>query len=75
MQQDREFTPEDRMRINPGNALSINQALDFVKNPVRCCAHVQKLIQQLIEIVQLKKDDIKTKGKIVCFSGIKLSLH
>lgn len=64
LQQDREFTREDREQINPGNALSINAAMDFVKNPVRCCQHVHTLIQKLMDIVRIKKDDPKTKGTI-----------
>ncbi|XP_014217552.1 inositol hexakisphosphate and diphosphoinositol-pentakisphosphate kinase 2 isoform X14 [Copidosoma floridanum] len=65
MQQDKEFTKEDREQINPTNALSINAALDFVKNPVRCCQHVHLLIQKLMDIVRLKKDDPKTKDAIL----------
>jgi len=62
MQQDHDFTAEDREKINPGNALSISTALDFVRNPVKCCEHVQDLIQRLMDIVRIKKDDPKTKG-------------
>ena len=62
MQEDKDFTAEERAKINPGNALSINQALDFVKNPVKCCSHVHNLIQSLMNIVHIKKDDPKTKG-------------
>ncbi|XP_034944707.1 inositol hexakisphosphate and diphosphoinositol-pentakisphosphate kinase 2 isoform X2 [Chelonus insularis] len=65
LQQDREFTKEDREQINPGNALSINDALDFVKNPVKCCQHVQMLIHKLMDIVRLKRDDPKTKDTIL----------
>ncbi|XP_071553375.1 inositol hexakisphosphate and diphosphoinositol-pentakisphosphate kinase 2 isoform X1 [Temnothorax nylanderi] len=65
LQQDREFTREDREQINPGNALSINAALDFVKNPVRCCQHVHSLIQKLLDIVRIKKEDAKTKDTIL----------
>ncbi|XP_063985892.1 inositol hexakisphosphate and diphosphoinositol-pentakisphosphate kinase isoform X6 [Diachasmimorpha longicaudata] len=65
LQQDRDFTPEDRAQINPSNALSINDALDFVKNPVKCCQHVQSLIQKLMDIVRLKKEDPKTKDAIL----------
>ncbi|XP_023315770.1 inositol hexakisphosphate and diphosphoinositol-pentakisphosphate kinase isoform X4 [Trichogramma pretiosum] len=64
-QQDRDFTDEDREKINPTNALSINTALDFVKNPVRCCQHVHMLIQKLMDIVRIKKDDPKTKDAIL----------
>lgn len=63
-QQDKEFTREDREQINPTNALSINAGLDFVKNPVRCCQHVHSLIQKLMDIVRIKKDDPKTKGNV-----------
>ncbi|KOC67231.1 Inositol hexakisphosphate and diphosphoinositol-pentakisphosphate kinase [Habropoda laboriosa] len=65
LQQDTEFTREDREQINPGNALSINAAMDFVKNPVRCCQHVHSLIQKLMDIVRIKKDDPKTKDAIL----------
>ncbi|XP_073943698.1 inositol hexakisphosphate and diphosphoinositol-pentakisphosphate kinase isoform X2 [Choristoneura fumiferana] len=65
MQVDREFTEEDRARINPCDSLSIAAAMDFVKNPVRCCAHVHTLIQQLVHIVLVKKDDPKTKDTIL----------
>ncbi|XP_011700092.1 PREDICTED: inositol hexakisphosphate and diphosphoinositol-pentakisphosphate kinase 2 isoform X2 [Wasmannia auropunctata] len=65
LQQDREFTREDREQINPGNALSINAALDCVKNPVRCCQHVHTLIQKLLDIVRIKKEDPKTKDTIL----------
>ncbi|KAJ0180692.1 hypothetical protein K1T71_004096 [Dendrolimus kikuchii] len=65
MQVDRDFTDEDRLRINPCESLSISAAMEFVKNPVRCCAHVHTLIQQLVHIVLTKKDDPKTKDTIL----------
>ncbi|KAJ8725825.1 hypothetical protein PYW08_004008 [Mythimna loreyi] len=65
MQVDRDFTDEDRARINPCDSVSINAAMDFVKNPVRCCAHVHTLIQHLMHIVVIKKDDPKTKDTIL----------
>ncbi|XP_064211956.1 inositol hexakisphosphate and diphosphoinositol-pentakisphosphate kinase 2 isoform X13 [Tribolium castaneum] len=65
MQLDRDFTPEDREKINPCNSSSIADALDFVKNPVKCCKHVHELIKSLMEIVQVKKEDAKTKDAIL----------
>lgn len=62
MQLDRDFTPEDREKINPCNSTSISEALEFVKNPVKCCRHVQELIKNLLEIVHVKKEDPKSKG-------------
>ncbi|XP_026329144.1 inositol hexakisphosphate and diphosphoinositol-pentakisphosphate kinase-like isoform X6 [Hyposmocoma kahamanoa] len=65
MQVDRDFTDEDRLKINPCQSLSIAAAMDFVKNPVHCCAHVHTLIQQLVRIVITKRDDPKTKDTIL----------
>ncbi|CAH2086189.1 unnamed protein product [Euphydryas editha] len=65
MQVDREFTAEDRARINPCASLSIAAALDFVKNPARTCAHVHSLIRSLVRIVLAKKDDPKSKDTIL----------
>lgn len=67
MQVDREFTEEEREKINPCHSISIDTALDFVKNPVKCCQHVHELIKSLLEIVKIKKDDAKTKGKFSKF--------
>lgn len=39
--------------------------MDFVKNPVQCCTHVQQLIQNLMTIVNVKKDDPKTRDAIL----------
>lgn len=57
MQIDRDFSPADREKINPCNSASINEALDFVKNPYMCCKHVHELIKSLMEIVHVKKED------------------
>ncbi|XP_069365675.1 inositol hexakisphosphate and diphosphoinositol-pentakisphosphate kinase 2 isoform X2 [Maniola hyperantus] len=65
MQVDREFSAEDRARINPCASLSIAAALDFVKNPAQTCAHVHGLIKHLVRIVLAKKDDPKTKDTIL----------
>ncbi|XP_017770136.1 PREDICTED: inositol hexakisphosphate and diphosphoinositol-pentakisphosphate kinase 2 isoform X14 [Nicrophorus vespilloides] len=65
MQLDRDFTTEDREKINPGHSVSITDALDFVKNPVQCCRNVHELIKSLMEIVKQKKEDPKTKDAIL----------
>jgi inositol-hexakisphosphate/diphosphoinositol-pentakisphosphate 1-kinase len=59
------LTPEERAAINPCNSNSINQALDFVKNPVECCAYVLQLIRKLVELVDSKKDDPKTNESVL----------
>ncbi|KAG5890699.1 hypothetical protein JTB14_016529 [Gonioctena quinquepunctata] len=65
MQLDRDFSQEDREKINPCNSSSIAEALEFVKNPVKCCKHVHELIKNLMEIVQIKKEDLKTRDAIL----------
>lgn len=65
MQVDREFTDEDRLAVNPTNSISINQAINYVKNPVQCCIHVHELIKSLLNIIGLKKDDLKTRDAIL----------
>lgn len=65
MQIDRDFTQADRLAINPENSISINQAMDYVKNPVKCCAHVHTLIKDLLTIITIKRDDQKTRDTIL----------
>ncbi|KAK4884538.1 hypothetical protein RN001_000809 [Aquatica leii] len=65
MQLNRDFTPEDIEKINPCNSYSISDALDFVKNPFKCCQHVHVLIKSLLNIVRLKREDSKTKDVIL----------
>jgi inositol-hexakisphosphate/diphosphoinositol-pentakisphosphate 1-kinase len=65
LQINRELTTEERAKINPCSSTSINQALDFVKNPVECCAHVLKLIHNLVDLVDSKKDDSKTSETVL----------
>ncbi|KAI5745620.1 hypothetical protein M8J76_012817 [Diaphorina citri] len=61
LQRDRTFTPEDRDKVNPCNATSINIAMDFVKNPVQCCKRIHELIHVLQHIIQKKLEDVKCK--------------
>jgi inositol-hexakisphosphate/diphosphoinositol-pentakisphosphate 1-kinase len=65
VQLDRELTNEDRAHLNPTNSTSINQAMDLVKNPASCCRQVLELIKQLVELVNIKKDDPKTKDNVL----------
>lgn len=65
MQMDHELTAEDRANINPTRANSIAQALTYVENPVQCCRQVLELIKMLVELVNIKKDDPKTKDSVL----------
>jgi len=63
MQEEREFTDSDRALLNPCGSISIATAMEFVKNPVKCCTKVQDRIQKLMAIVKTKRDDPKCKGR------------
>lgn len=65
MQMDHDLTDDEKHQLNPTNSTSINQALQFVKNPVQCCRDVQNLIRLLVELVYLKKDDPKTRENVL----------
>ncbi|XP_050509955.1 inositol hexakisphosphate and diphosphoinositol-pentakisphosphate kinase 2 isoform X5 [Diabrotica virgifera virgifera] len=65
MQIDRDFTQEDREKINPCNSTSIADAIEFIKNPVKCCKHVHELIKNLLGIVQIKKEDPKSRDAVL----------
>ena len=56
-QRDHEFSKEDMELLNPGNKISIANALQFIKNPVRCCQTVYRLIQELNRLIpQLQEE-------------------
>ncbi|KAG7307477.1 hypothetical protein JYU34_007674 [Plutella xylostella] len=65
MQVDRELTEEDKARINPCGASSVARALQLVKSPAQCCAHLHTLVQRLVNVVTHKKDEPKTKDTIL----------
>ncbi|RZF35061.1 hypothetical protein LSTR_LSTR009653 [Laodelphax striatellus] len=54
MQVDRDFTEQDLLKLNPCNSVSIAVALNFIKNPVKCCQRVLELIHKLVEVIHEK---------------------
>ncbi|KAL1422182.1 hypothetical protein MTO96_022393 [Rhipicephalus appendiculatus] len=59
-QVDHDFTEEDFEKLNPTHARSIQNALQFIKNPVKACQHVYEIIQDLIKLIKCRKDESKT---------------
>ncbi|XP_075548806.1 inositol hexakisphosphate and diphosphoinositol-pentakisphosphate kinase isoform X3 [Dermacentor variabilis] len=59
-QVDHDFTEEDFEKLNPTHARSIQNALQFIKNPVKACQHVYEIIQDLIKQIKCRKDESKT---------------
>lgn len=61
MQVDRELTLEDYEKLNPTQARSIQNALAFIKNPVKACEHIYELVQMLNHLIKKKKEDPKVQ--------------
>ena len=57
LQVDRNFTPEDMEALNPLHARSVQNALQFIKNPVKACDHVYSLVKALNEVIKIKRAD------------------
>ncbi|XP_076356477.1 inositol hexakisphosphate and diphosphoinositol-pentakisphosphate kinase-like isoform X45 [Tachypleus tridentatus] len=57
LQVDDEFTEEDYERLNPTHARSIQNAMQFIKNPVQACQHVHDLIQKFNVLIKQKRED------------------
>ncbi|XP_077483141.1 inositol hexakisphosphate and diphosphoinositol-pentakisphosphate kinase isoform X15 [Amblyomma americanum] len=62
-QVDHDFTEEDFEKLNPTHARSIQNALQFIKNPVKACQHVYEIIQELIKAIKCRRDESKTHGE------------
>ena len=65
LQKDQQFTDEDIKELNPAGAISIQNALNFVKNPVTACKYVYSLAQELTASIGIKKNDPKSAGKLL----------
>ncbi|XP_077562010.1 inositol hexakisphosphate and diphosphoinositol-pentakisphosphate kinase isoform X17 [Haemaphysalis longicornis] len=63
-QVDHDFTEEDFEKLNPTRARSIQNALQFIKNPVKACQHVYEIIQELIKLIKFRKDESKSQGPL-----------
>lgn len=55
LQQDRDFDEADRLLLNPTRARSIDQALNFIRNPFQACQHVYELVQKLNSLIKAKR--------------------
>lgn len=57
LQKNRDFTQEDIDSLNPNQARSVQNAIQFIKNPVKACDHIHELIQALNDLIKRKRDD------------------
>ena len=56
LQGDLEFSEEDSAALNPTKSRSIQNALNFIKNPSRACEHVYELVKQLNILIKQRRD-------------------
>ncbi|CAJ0593139.1 unnamed protein product [Cylicocyclus nassatus] len=51
LQVDREWTPEDYKALNPDGLKSINNAMEFIKNPKKMCHEIAGYVQRMCDII------------------------
>ena len=61
LQRDQDFTKEDMEMLNPLDKISIANALRYIRNPVKCCRQVHRLIQELNRIIPHLQEDNENK--------------
>jgi inositol hexakisphosphate/diphosphoinositol-pentakisphosphate kinase len=57
--EDRDFTDEDKDRIDPLKIDSLRSSLDFIKNPVEMCRKVFAYLKELVMLIRNKITDGK----------------
>ena len=65
LQKDRDFTKEDMEMLNPLAKISIGNALRYIRNPVKCCRQVHRLIQELNRIIPSLQEENEDKQVLV----------
>uniref|UniRef100_A0A158P793 Inositol hexakisphosphate and diphosphoinositol-pentakisphosphate kinase n=1 Tax=Angiostrongylus cantonensis TaxID=6313 RepID=A0A158P793_ANGCA len=55
LQVDRDWTPEDYQALNPDGLRSINNAMEFIKNPKKMCHEIAGYVEQMCNIIKDNK--------------------
>ncbi|KIH52436.1 histidine acid phosphatase [Ancylostoma duodenale] len=55
LQVDREWTPEDYRALNPDGLKSINNAMEFIKNPKKMCHEIAGYVQRMCDIINYNR--------------------
>ncbi|WKX90663.1 hypothetical protein Q1695_009481 [Nippostrongylus brasiliensis] len=55
LQVDREWTPEDYQALNPDGLKSINNAMEFIRNPKKMCHEIAGYVQRMCDIIAHNK--------------------
>ena len=55
LQINKDFDASDEEAINPTDQMSIANALNFIRNPVKWCQHMKSLINQIIKQISIQR--------------------
>lgn len=55
LQADRDFTNEDYQSLNPSGLRSIQNAMEFIRNPRKMCQEIAGYVQKMCEIIRYHK--------------------
>ena len=63
LQQDRDFSEEEILSLNPTRASSIENAFRYLKNPFQACQKVYDLVQKLNALIKQKREKLKNSNQ------------
>lgn len=69
LQENHEFTEEDYEILNPTKARSIENAMNFIKNPYLVCSQIFELVQQLNILIKEKREKQKHTQEYHLYHG------
>ncbi|GMT30312.1 hypothetical protein PFISCL1PPCAC_21609, partial [Pristionchus fissidentatus] len=52
LQDDVDWTPDDYATLNPSGLKSINNAMEFIKNPKKMCFEIAGYVKRMVEVIQ-----------------------
>jgi inositol hexakisphosphate/diphosphoinositol-pentakisphosphate kinase len=63
LQTDRDFVPEDYQNLNPSGHRSINNAMEFIRNPRKMCHEIAGYVQRMCEIIRWHNHNINNSDR------------
>ncbi|GMT02403.1 hypothetical protein PENTCL1PPCAC_24577, partial [Pristionchus entomophagus] len=60
LQDDVDWTPDDYATLNPSGLKSINNAMEFIKNPKKMCFEIAGYVKRMVEVIQWHRENRAT---------------
>ncbi|GMR55881.1 hypothetical protein PMAYCL1PPCAC_26076, partial [Pristionchus mayeri] len=57
LQDDVDWTPDDYATLNPSGLKSINNAMEFIKNPKKMCFEIAGYVKRMVEVIQWHREN------------------